>query len=539
MNGEPIDIVHQWLSLLGVRIPKSWILQRLGTHPEYPSVLSVTDLLDELGLENAACVLEPDQLDKMTQPFLAYVDDNKAVVVKRGNDLLKFGARWNGVVVLAEKPASWTLPTALANDANRQGQQTFSTAIAGSLSAVLCIFAMLALPAIQAIELVVCMLGLLLSVSFVQQMWGNPTLLAKKLCGSTETENACQKLRDESPRLPYGLTMADFSIAYFAGLIAVYVSACLLSINSRPLTSALIALGVPATLYSVYLQRRKLKKWCGLCQWINATLWILAALQFAQAPVEARVSSGLYILLLAFIVPGVSWMGIRSLIDEAYASRGKLIKLGRLHRDSELFLSYLFSQQPIDTQQLPSDFTIGSRQASLQIVAVLSYACDNCEESYATLAALVKSDPENIGVTFRFKVNPQPSAGGKHSVLRQMMAYAVENGIFNDDAKITRMIGDWFSHKDVERYLEQHPVSNHCDVQSHIEAQASWCRDAEIVSTPALFVNGHRLRLPYSTEDLVEHYAAIVEATAGTDEQPESQLCPIGVLAGEVSANEV
>jgi hypothetical protein len=514
MDVVPADIVHRWLAMLGMRIPKSWILQRLGTHPEYPSTMSVTDLLDELGIENSAFVVEPAELDQFTQPILAYVDDHKAVVVERGGDLRKFGDRWKGVVVAAEKPANWTLPVALVSEADRQGQRRLSTTVVGLAIAIVCTYAMFSLAGIQALELVLCLAGLLLAISYTIQMWGGSNLLVNKLCGGEQAESGCQAMKTESPRLPFGLTMADAAVAYFSGLVAIHVSSAALSLDGRPLTVALVALGVAVTLYSLHVQYRRIKKWCGLCQAINATIWVLAALQVAQAFPDVSASAGLAVLLLAFVAPGACWIGIRSLLDENFALRGRLVRLGQVHRDRDLFITYLLSQKPLETGAFAGDLVIGNRQAELQIVAVLSFACGNCQEAHAALEALVRSNPDRMGVTFRFKVNPRPTAGGKYHVLRQMLAYADENDLVGDDARTNRMIGDWFSHQDAERFSTQYPAAESADVHSEIEALASWCQEAHVVSTPALFVNGYRLRTPYYAEDLVEHFPAIMEAVS-------------------------
>ena len=67
--------VHTWLQELKIPASKTYIKQQLFSHPDYPSLLSITDTLNELGIENTAVHIEKGQLHEVPTPFLAHLND--------------------------------------------------------------------------------------------------------------------------------------------------------------------------------------------------------------------------------------------------------------------------------------------------------------------------------------------------------------------------------------------------------------------------------------------------------------------------------
>ncbi|OQY76047.1 MAG: hypothetical protein B6D44_00280 [Ignavibacteriales bacterium UTCHB2] len=96
-----------------IPVSKAYLKQQLLSHSDYPSLLSITDTLDELGIDNAALVVEKEKLNEIPVPFLAHINSkgNDFLEVKNISTLQKdypdFDKIWNGVVVVAEKAADW------------------------------------------------------------------------------------------------------------------------------------------------------------------------------------------------------------------------------------------------------------------------------------------------------------------------------------------------------------------------------------------------------------------------------------------------
>ncbi len=73
--------ICRWLSLLGVRAEEAYVRQRLLSHPDFPSALAITSLLDDLGIENAVARLDKEQAHALATPFLAFVGGEDFMLV--------------------------------------------------------------------------------------------------------------------------------------------------------------------------------------------------------------------------------------------------------------------------------------------------------------------------------------------------------------------------------------------------------------------------------------------------------------------------
>src|SRR6266542_5687635 len=111
--GKLQTLIADWLHQLDIPVSNNYVKSQLLAHPDYPSLASITDTLDELNIENTAIQIEKENLHEVPVPFLAHLRSNggEFEIVKNRNDLEKqypkFFERWSGVVVLVEKPVAW------------------------------------------------------------------------------------------------------------------------------------------------------------------------------------------------------------------------------------------------------------------------------------------------------------------------------------------------------------------------------------------------------------------------------------------------
>ena len=89
-----------------IPVSKTYIKKQLLSHPDYPSLLSITDTLTELRIENTAVQIQKDQLHEIPTPFIAHLEDGfgEFVTIKNRDNLDEqfpgFFDRWDGVVVI-------------------------------------------------------------------------------------------------------------------------------------------------------------------------------------------------------------------------------------------------------------------------------------------------------------------------------------------------------------------------------------------------------------------------------------------------------
>ena len=66
-------------------------------------------------------------------------------------------------------------------------------------------------------------------------------------------------------------------------------------------------------------------------------------------------------------------------------------------------------------------------------------------------------------------------------------------------------LDDWYlsDKKDFQKFANKYPMN--CELKQQeekIEAMSNWCKEAEIISTPTIFVNGRKLPESYNIHDL-------------------------------------
>jgi hypothetical protein len=101
---SPYEIIGEYLTYLNIPIAKKYYLQRIISHPNYPSLLSVVDTLEHLGIEHIAARIEEKQLFGFPFPYMLQFDKRRGqlALIKNQKDLDTRKADmmyWNGVII--------------------------------------------------------------------------------------------------------------------------------------------------------------------------------------------------------------------------------------------------------------------------------------------------------------------------------------------------------------------------------------------------------------------------------------------------------
>jgi ABC-type bacteriocin/lantibiotic exporter with double-glycine peptidase domain len=109
-----------FLKAINAKVSDETIEETLKSHPDYPSLLSLSDSMTAWKVENVSARLSTEQLAEVPLPFLAYLPENGgmfALVKKLENNIItwfhsekgwqtekteEFAKKWQGVVLMAE-----------------------------------------------------------------------------------------------------------------------------------------------------------------------------------------------------------------------------------------------------------------------------------------------------------------------------------------------------------------------------------------------------------------------------------------------------
>lgn len=517
------NIVGRWLRRMTISVSPHFLREKLQSHPDYPSLLSVTDTLDELGIDNAALQIDKEMLQEAPLPFLAHhtakgefvIIDNINKQVKPGSD---FEKNWNGAALLGEKPENWR------HAENEKRLTDEKKSLQTLIFSVLFVVALAALTLVNGFSwqltalLVVSLCGLAVAILIVQEELGIHNELTEKLCHAGKNTDCRAVMHSKgswfpkwlnpvASRLPAGTVgWADAGIIYFTAynllLIAFLYSD---DVSGITILAVLSAAAMPFTFFSLYLQWQVVKKWCPLCLITVAVLWGQAALLY---PVTLSLAKGagwslfsftiIAFTVFIFSVIGTGWF---LLLKPSLESNKKLTTLNfslrRFKNNPALFEILLLQQRQVDTTPFKHDLQLCNAAAPVQILVACNPYCGPCATAHEALHELAKKN--DIGLTVRLTIKHDK----KDDIKTQAADYILCLLYQKSEAYKKQALHDWYAMMNMEQFALKYPVTlNGIDITEQLKRHEQWTEEAVIKFTPTIFINGYELPKQYNATDL-------------------------------------
>jgi uncharacterized membrane protein len=272
--------VFKWLRELKIPVSKSYLKEQLFSHPDYPSVLSITDTLNDLGIENAAVQIEKEQLAELPSPFIAHLNGNGGeFVVVNGIDRLEnrvtnFFKRWSSIVIAAEKPERWEHKQNSEWLKKENANQLVLITVLSVLVMLIFLSMAISFSLLFTGLLLIATAGIFISWMIMSKDLGIDNKIADELCGANADCNSVIHSKKGKP--PFNVNWSDAGVIYFSFLLIILLIGSF--DNSLPgiyqFLSLLALAAIPVTIISVYYQWRIIKKWCPLCLFTSLLLWL-------------------------------------------------------------------------------------------------------------------------------------------------------------------------------------------------------------------------------------------------------------------------
>ncbi|MFI5139573.1 MAG: cysteine peptidase family C39 domain-containing protein [Sphingobacteriales bacterium] len=527
---NPDAAVNKLLKNLSINIDPAAISAELDKHPDYPSLLAISDVLTAFNIENTAFRVEPDKVVNIPVPFIAHTNLNGGdfVVVNKIKDgnVYVAGEKWNrhklsieefkkiftGVVLTAEPSATFTTST------------TFTTFLTNLKTPAIAVG--LALIFVSALvfhttyfsnlswQIILLTLfktaGLITSILLLIQSIDSNNPLVQVLCQGGGKTDCNAILSSKAAKVFEGLTWSEVGFFYFAGTWLLL----LFGGGSPAIWQALALLNfisLPYTVYSIYYQARVVKQWCVLCCTVQALLWLeffsltltlskgvgtvafFTSLSFGEGRGEAL--SAIFICLLT---PVILWMLLKPLFLKAQQLQPLKQQLRKFKYNTELF-NQMLSTQPKYTQPDGAwSIVLGNVEANNIITMVTNPYCQPCSKTHKLLDELLEQNG-NLQARIVFTASNTDN-DIKTPVSRHLMA--LDN--LSDKTVVRQALHDWYEQKqkNYDAWAKVYPVHLNEAEYHKIDKQKDWCQMAEVTATPTLLLNGYRLPDLYQLPDL-------------------------------------
>ncbi|WP_316799074.1 cysteine peptidase family C39 domain-containing protein [Pedobacter frigidisoli] len=513
LNSEYISF--ELLRSLKVKFNKDTVRSILKDHPNYPSLLSISDCLRQLKVSNEAYRIEKSEYDssELNFPFLASIKDveKKFVLVQKiengkvnykdefigkisvpEEDFLKI---WDGIALHAKKDLSSGEQNYMDNKLKYILNQLTIPLFFLILGWI--IFAgfqaktiYLSFPSMIFIKLI----GVITTIMLLSQSYGIENITVQNICKMGKSD--CSKLlRSDAANVTSWLSWSEIGFFYFAGTLL----ALLLEYNAVYVLVWVNLFSLPYSIYSIVYQYKN-NKWCILCCTVQLILWIEFISAFtlglfsATTIIDFRI---LFNIFLCLLIPIVIWGLLKPLLKYKVQVGGLKFQLNGFKYNANLFTQALYNQPRYAVPDNVKPIIFGNENGENVITIVSDPFCSPCLQTHG-IAKTWSSEDESIKIKMLFHVADDLSDPGAQ-VANHILSLNVSTEMLAQNA-----LEDWYSGriKTFKLLKEQYPAVATDESLSLAKMQRDWCKMADITYTPTVFINGYKIPIPYKIDDL-------------------------------------
>lgn len=528
-----VEITSKLLTLLNVSVTAATLEKDLFHHPDYPSLLSISDILLKYGVENVSIKTKADNIRQIPLPCIIPIKS-----INTGKDFFTIikGIDQSGLTYYDPEKNRWQhcdfdnfqklWPSgiALLSDAeNAYGEEDFTRSKKKEKIKKISQFGQfLALPILALISIIIAFFqhgnsAIMPSVYLLLNLAGctvsglllwyeldeyNPVL--QQICSTSKKVNCGAILNSEASKIA-GISWSVIGFVYFAGGLFTQLSFGLTNTVALYVLAWLNTLAVPYVFFSVYYQWRIAKQWCVLCLCVQALL-ILQLVSSVGAgwhtliPWSVAVKANqLLLIILAFMTPLIAISLLSSAYRLAKESKKNHTELQRLKHNPQIFDALLRRQKKISDSTQGLGIILGNPQATQKIIKVCNPYCGPCASAHQPMEELLRNNPD-LQVQIIFTAT-NDEADIRSAPAKHLLAIADRK---NEDT-IKKALDDWYlaDTKSYSLFAQKYPMDEELKQQNtKVEAMDRWCKTTEIAFTPTFFVNGYQLPEMYSVSDL-------------------------------------
>jgi uncharacterized membrane protein len=506
------NIITKWMKALKVPVSVSFLHNLLEQHPHYPAAISITDTLDEMGIQNLVLEMEWESLAEVPLPFLAHVHTNGGEFeIISDKSLLKdpeseFRKRWSGIVIAAEPPV---------NFAHRENEKwlTKDRMKTYLIVSIVLIFLLLTSLVVHnsgsywlGMIMISSLAGIGVSILIVMQEIGIDNDLSIYFCKNGNESNCASIINSKGAKLPFQLKWSDIGLVYFcAQWVILFIGGVSGTSGQSLLLFKWLSIGSIFFLcFSVYYQWKVAQKWCRLCLLSVAVLMVQIVLFEGFINNIANDLTFRILVINIIIVAGIlfGWKLFKPFITHNYQLRNEWFRAMRFKNNSSVFEWLLRKERKVDVHPFSKELEIANAHAKFQILAVCNPYCKPCSQAHLVLHEIVEKYGKEVSVIIRFGIDAHKSDHiGTKTV--DYMLKVIESAGSTSQKFTGQVLNDWFSMMDIENFKTKYPLHSHVNTQSNLEEHANWYADAHISATPTFFVNGYQLPEAYNAHDLL------------------------------------
>lgn len=474
------------------------------SHPNYPSLFAVTDSLNTLAIENIAVKVPKEYLMELPDLFLAIFNEEMVLVSKKSTSLTietkekqknklsfgEFSLGWDGVIIAVE-PNSEVIENAKPSEQVDWLRYILPLAILISLSVYSNDYDFYSL-----ILLVTTLGGLFISVLIVREKLGLKNDSFSKLCNLSSNASCDTVIKSDKSTITKWVDFSDLPLLFFGiSLLAILISPK----YSSAVIGIISVASIPVILYSVWLQKFQLKKWCALCLIVSFVIVLQSVFGVINNAFFLFLEVDFTVFLFSTVLFSSLWLAVKPVLEEKNKAAKEVVELKKFKRNYAVF-SFLNKEIP-----MPEGFNhlegihFGNRHADVHLTIILSPTCGHCHTAFRDAIAMSKKYPEKLFLNVLFNVNPENNDNPYRSVVQHLLAINYQN-----PEKTEQAISDWhIANMPLDKWTEKWGMNSvDMKVTQQLYQQYSWCLQNNFNYTPVKIINGKQFPNQYNISEL-------------------------------------
>lgn len=522
------NTTKQLLKLLKVKHTNTYLKDIIFTHPDHPSLLSISDTLSKYQIENTAVRIDKDKFNKLPTPCIVQVSKqngslfytvkkiltDKVIYYDHNNKLREMAMHdflelWTGICLLAE-----TTPKSKEKNIEKKlANKRFLNITIGITALMLIGWIIISFYKSDILEnttltiytILYSILKIIGLTTGVTLLWYdvdqyNPTLQNFCISGSKKI-NCNAVLQSKYASLFKGnLSLGLLGFSYFFATF-LYMVLYNFSGTAMALLAFMSTATIPVVAISLYYQAAVIKQWCKFCMIIQGVLLTEIGIAFLSGFYNTIIDiKSLPLFFALLLIPISIWKLIKPLIEQQKETNIYKRGLKKIKANPFVLESLLSKSKKITHNPKGLGISINNENAKYHIIKVCNPYCGPCAKAHPILEELVDNGIINLQILFSVTNNEKDY---RAKPVRHFLA--LDNK--NNKEKTQMALDKWYraENKDYKAFAKQFPLNGEMDKQNtKIEAMNKWCKAEKITHTPTIFINGYELPKEYSIEDLKE-----------------------------------
>lgn len=522
------------LSHYGVRVTKSTLRNRLHTHPNFPSLLSISDILKQFGISNIVTRLEKTKLVELDTPFLAHINNQNEplkFIVKKDTEEIEwlieagitrkqnnshFIKEWSGIVMLLDsknKTDEHEYIQKRRNEILRASKIPLAAFLAFTTVVLVCIHRINTIIAPELLYFYSAMVmtkssGVIASSLLIWYEVDKKNSILRALCSlNSKGESNCGAVLNSKGAKVFNtnLSWSEIGFYYFFGgllylMITPYgnIEAFCIPI----LLSIIVSVFIP---YSIYYQWKVVQQWCLLCLVVQIILLVellfSLMLPYGDIPPFSLVSfyASAYVCV-SFICAIFIWRYLRLLIamkrQYDYLKREAV----KLKTNPKVFYALSETLPITEFENIRNlGITLGNTNAKNTLLMICNPYCSACGSAYTHLELLLE---KKLNLKIKIVFSSPIDKGGLSSLpAKHLIAISKKREqIFTKKAIRSWYSFKWDNYFDFSNYFPITEPLSHYDHEIYL--MNKWVEKVGIYYTPFYFLNDHHLPIEYNIQDL-------------------------------------